>query len=175
MPRWTVAVPARWIPPRTPRQYVPDYLEYVVGQLNANAYPLLFVGLLAAGEVVLIPALYLAVTGRLELATVIAIAVAATTISDLGWYGVGRLFPAAARTRLARRRGGRLLPWLERQYAARGAKALFASKFVYGTRVMAQLLAGLHRMPLRLYLPVNTAAIVSITLLLSGIALAVAP
>lgn len=153
---------------------MPDYLDYVVGNLRANAYPWLFVGLLAAGEVVLIPALYLAVTGRLDLSLVIAIAIGATTLSDLGWYGVGRLFPAAARARLAKRRGGRLLPWIERQYRVRGAQALFASKFVYGTRVMAQLLAGLHGMPLHRYLPVNTAAIVTITLLLSVIAMAVA-
>lgn len=153
---------------------MPDYLEYVVGNLHANAYPLLFVGLLAAGELVLLPALYLAVTGRLELAWVFGIAVTATAISDLGWYTLGRLAPTAALTRLAKRRGGRLLPWLERQYTARAPQTLFASKFVYGTRVMAQLLAGLHGMPLRVYLPVNAAAIVAITLLLSGIALAVA-
>lgn len=153
---------------------MPDYLEYVLGNLHANAYPLLFVGLLAAGEVVLIPALYLAVTGRLDLPLVVGIAIAATTLSDLVWYTIGRAFPTTALKRLSKRQGGRLLPWLERAFTEHGAQALFASKFVYGTRVMAQLLAGLHAMPLRRYLPVNTAAIVAINALLASIAVAIA-
>lgn len=153
---------------------MPDFLEYVLGNLHANAYPLLFVGLLAAGELVLIPALYLAVTGRLDLAIVFAIAIAATIISDLAWYGIGRLSPTSALQRLAARRGGRLLPWLEHQYRAHGAKALFLSKFVYGTRVMAQLIAGLNGMPLRLYFAVNTAAIVAINAVLTGVAVLIA-
>lgn len=153
---------------------MPDFLEYVLGNLQANAYPLLFVGLLAAGEVVLIPALYLAVTGHLELPVVLGIAISATILSDLGWYGLGRLFPSAALSRLAKRRGGRLLPWIEQVFTERAARALFYSKFVYGTRVLAQLLAGLHAMPLRVYLPVNTIAIVAVTLLFTAIALAIA-
>lgn len=153
---------------------MPDFLEYVLGNLQVNAYPVLFVGLLAAGEVVLIPALYLAVTGRLDLAIVFAIAITATVISDLAWYSIGRLSPTAALRRLAARRGGRLLPWLERQYRERGAQALFASKFVYGTRVMAQLLAGLQGMPLRVYFAVNTAAIVAINAVLTGVAVLIA-
>lgn len=153
---------------------MPDFLEYVLGNLQVNAYPLLFVGLLAAGEVVLIPALYLAVTGQLDLALVFAIAIVATIISDLAWYGIGRLSPTSALKRLAARRGGRLLPWLERVYRERGAQALFLSKFVYGTRVMAQLIAGLQGMPLRLYFAVNTAAVVAINALLTGIAIVIA-
>ena len=150
---------------------MPDFLELVLGNLQANAYPVLFVGLLVAGEVILIPALYLAVTGRLDLAIVFGIAIVATLISDLAWYGIS---PTAALKRLAARRGGRLLPWLERVYRERGAEALFLSKFVYGTRVMAQLIAGLQAMPLRLYFVVNTAAVVAINALFTGIAVAIA-
>lgn len=153
---------------------MPDFLELVLGNLQANAYPVLFVGLLVAGEVILIPALYLAVTGRLDLAIVFGIAIVATLISDLAWYGIGRLSPTAALKRLAARRGGRLLPWLERVYRERGAEALFLSKFVYGTRVMAQLIAGLQAMPLRWYFVVNTAATVAINALFTGIAVAIA-
>ena len=153
---------------------MPDYLEYVLGHLHEHVYWLLFAGLLAAGEVVLIPALYLAVTGRLALPAVIGVAIGATVLSDLGWYGFGRAFPSKALARLTPRRAGRLLPWLERLFTERGAQALFASKFIYGTRVMAQLLAGLHGMPLRTYLAVNTLAIVAVTLTLTGIAVAIA-
>lgn len=153
---------------------MPDYLEYLLGNLHANAYPLLFLGLLAAGELILIPALYLAVTGRLELPLVVGIAITATALSDLAWYTIGRAFPTVALRKLAKREGGRLLPWLESRFAARGAQALFLSKFVYGTRVMAQLLAGLSGMPLHRYLPVNAAAILTLNALLAGIALAIA-
>ncbi|HRN52114.1 MAG TPA: hypothetical protein PK788_01330 [Gemmatimonadaceae bacterium] len=59
-------------------------------------------------------------------------------------------------------------------YRERGAEALFLSKFVYGTRVMAQLIAGLQAMPLRLYFVVNTAAVVAINALFTGIAVAIA-
>ena len=106
--------------------------------------------------------------------TLIGVAIGATVLSDLGWYGFGRAFPSKALARLTPRRAGRLLPWLERLFTERGAQALFASKFIYGTRVMAQLLAGLHGMPLRIYLAVNTLAIVAVTLTLTGIAVAIA-
>lgn len=150
---------------------LPEFLQPFVGFLSAHPYLFIFVGLLFVGELVLLPAIYLSTTGRLELSYVVGVAIAATVVSDLAWYVAGRTFPATALRRLPGRGTSKLVTGLNALFASRGAQVLFLSKFVYGTRVIAQLLAGLHRMPLRIYLLVNTLAVATITLSLSGIAL----
>jgi membrane protein DedA with SNARE-associated domain len=126
--------------------------------------------LLFAGELVLLPAIYLAITGRLELAYVIAIAITATMLSDFGWYYVGRRFPAAALQRLPGRGTHGLVNGLDRLFDRRGAHVVFLSKFVYGTRAATQILAGVHDMPLRVYLLANVLGVTALTLVLSFLA-----
>lgn len=125
--------------------------------LSEYKYALIFVGLLAAGEAVLIPAIYFAFAGRLELPLVVTLAFAATIVSDALWYFLGRWFG----------RGGQFLQrfvWTERvksfsAYFSRNSfVALFFSKFIYGTRIAAQVLSGISKMALRNYFAVNAAA-----------------
>lgn len=149
-------------------------MQYLLGGLREYPYLFMFAGLLVAGEVVLLPGLYLAVTGRLDFAMVIGVAITATMLSDLAWYGSGRLFPDAMLQRLSRRRAGRMLPKMDRMISERGPQLLILSKFVYGTRTLAQVLAGVHRMPVPVYLAANALGVTSITLLLSGLAWIVA-
>ena len=126
--------------------------------------------MLFVGELVLLPAIYLAVTARLELAYVISLAITATMLSDFALYFLGRRFPAKALQRLPGRGTNKLVNGLDRLFTQRGARVLFLSKFVYGTRAVAQILAGVHDMPLRVYLIANTLGVATLTLVLSGIA-----
>lgn len=153
---------------------VPEFLQPLVGSMSAHPYLVVFVGMLFVGELVLLPAIYLAISGRLELVYVILVAVAATVISDLAWYFAGRTFPAAALQRLPGRGTNKVVRGLDRLFDRRGAQVVFLSKFVYGTRVVAQVLAGVHDLPFRAYLIANTLGALALTLVLSGLAWAVA-
>lgn len=151
-----------------------ELLQPIVNALSAHPYLFIFIGMLFVGEVVLLPAIYLAVTGRLELAFVIFVAIAATLLSDAFWYYLGRRFPASALDRIPGRHSGRVVDGLERLFERNGAHVIFLSKFVYGTRTVAQVLAGIHDMPVRTYLIANTLGVAALTLVLSGIAWSVA-
>lgn len=151
-----------------------ELLQPFLSVLYAHPYLFIFIGMIFMGEVVLLPAIYLAVTGRLELAYVIFIAIAATLLSDLFWFYLGRRFPASALDRIPGRHTGRLVDGLERLFDKNGAHVIFLSKFVYGTRTVAQVLAGIHDMPTRTYLVANTLGVAALTLVLSGIAWSVA-
>ncbi|HEX7030370.1 MAG TPA: VTT domain-containing protein [Gammaproteobacteria bacterium] len=148
---------------------MPEFLQPLMDAVSDRPYLFIFVGLLVAGELVLIPAIYLAVTGRLELAWVFLVAVAAMGISDLVWYYLGRALP---RERLRRMGGGRIggaMNRLEALYARRGPQILIGSKFVYGTRTAAQVLAGANAMPVSTYLAANTVGIALLTSVLFAI------
>jgi membrane protein DedA with SNARE-associated domain len=132
--------------------------------LSAHPYIALFAGMLIAGEVVLLPAIFLATTGRLDMAVVVGIAMIATLISDAFWYGLGRRFPVKVIGRLSERLSGKVLNGVEQTFNAGGGRILFMSKFVYGTRTLVQVLAGVHKMPLRSYLPINMAGVLAATL-----------
>lgn len=133
-------------------------------------YLMLFVGLLLAGEAVLLPALYLAATGRLEPLAVIVVAVAATMLSDLVWFLLGCWSPSGAVERMRRRYSGPVVDRLQALISRNGLRLLFLSKFVYGTRIVAQVLAGALGMRFRSWLVVNFAAVVTITLAMAGLA-----
>lgn len=152
---------------------MPDFLQPLIGLLQA--YPLLsiFVGMLFAGEVVLLPAIYLAATGRLELAAVISVAILATMISDLVWFGLGRRFPATALKRIPGRHSSRVVDGLERLFSHKGAQVLVLSKFVYGTRTIAQIFAGVHNMPFRTYIFFNLLGVLALSSALVAIAYSV--
>ena len=108
----------------------------------AYPYLMLFIGLLLVGEMVLLPALYLAATGRLDALLVIAVAIFAGMLSDFLWYLLGRWYPARAVKKISRRLPAERLDRFEQLFARNGAALLFVSKFVYGTRIVAQVLAA---------------------------------
>lgn len=140
-----------------------EIFQFILGALYAHPYLFIFAGLIFAGELVLLPSIYLATTGRLELTSVVALAVVATLISDFIWYGMGRSFPASALNRIPQRRAGALVRGLEKLFARKGPHILFMSKFVYGTRIAAQILSGIHHMPLRTYFIANTLGVIAVT------------
>lgn len=151
-----------------------EYLQPFLGLLASHPYLFIFVGMLIAGEVVLLPAIYLAATGRLDPPSVVAVSIAATLVSDIVWYWLGRRFPAKALERIPGHRTSKLVAGIERLFTTKGPHVLFLSKFVYGTRVAAQVLSGVHDMPVRTYLVWNTAGVLALTAALVAIAYSVA-
>ena len=150
-----------------------DFLQPLMNLLQAHPFLFIFVGMLVAGEAVLLPAIFLAVTGRLDLATVISLAVLATVLSDLAWYGLGRKFPAAALQRIPGRHGSNIVCGLERMISQKGAQILILSKFVYGTRTITQVLAGVHDMAFRTYIVFNFIGVLALSAALVAIAYSV--
>ncbi|MEE4304531.1 MAG: VTT domain-containing protein [Wenzhouxiangella sp.] len=142
----------------------------VLDLVAAYPYLMLFVGLLLAGEVVLLPALYLATTGRLDPVAVILVAVVATMLSDLAWFMIGRWSPSGAVEKMRQRHSSRVINRLQGLFSRNGPRLLFLSKFVYGTRIAAQVLAGALGMSVRTWSAVNLAAVVTITLAMAGLA-----
>lgn len=151
-------------------QFLQEPLQSVMGALSAYPYLALFLGLLVAGELILLPAIYLASTGRLEILPLLSVAFVATMISDVIWYGLGRRFPAPTLQRMSGRMSERFLAGVEAAFNAGGKRLLFLSKFVYGSRTLMQVLAGIHQMPLRTYIWVNAAGVLAVTAVLTLIA-----
>ncbi len=129
----------------------------------ANVYLLLFVGLFLGGETVLIPAVYFALNGDLDLLTLFAISIFATLISDSLWYMFGRVakFDRIARWPIVGRQAG-VIAKISGVFRAHSLKILFGSKFVYGTRVAAQILSGAYAVPFFHYLLVNIVGVLAL-------------
>ncbi len=128
--------------------------------LEMYRYPILFIGMLFGGETFFVPAIFLSFTNVLSLPAVIGIALLATVISDSVWYYIGMKIPVDTmqtkkwyqKNREAFEKGGKL-------FDHHGPVVIVASKFVYGTRIAAQVLAGMRRMGYWRYLFVNILAI----------------
>jgi membrane protein DedA with SNARE-associated domain len=137
----------------------PDHLLRTYGYAAVFAAPLVeSTGIPFPGETVLVAgAVYAAVTGRLNLAGVVAAAAAGAILGDNLGYGIGR----AVGSRLLERFGGwiRLSPQrlelLQRFFVRRGALAVFVARFIIVLRTFGALVAGAARMPYLKFLPFN--------------------
>lgn len=138
----------------------PEFLHPVRDLLAGYPYVFIFLGLLIAGELVLLPAIYLSIAGRLQPEYVFAIAALAMSFSDLFWYFLGRKLPRERLDRIGRGRIGRAVAGMERLFLRRGPQILVGSKFVYGTRTAVQVLSGVHRVGFRTYILANSAGVV---------------
>lgn len=154
-------------------QSILEKLHPLMGALSAYPYIAIFLGMLLAGEVILLPAIFLATMGRLDLSSVILASVVATLLSDILWYSLGRRFPAATLKHLSGRVGQPYLDGLAQAFRRGGGRILFMSKFVYGTRTIVQVLSGVHGMVWGSYLLVNTAGVLTVTAVLTVISYSV--
>lgn len=150
-----------------------DIIQPFLDVLHAHPYLFIFVGMIFAGEMVLIPAIFLAATGELDIVWVIALSLIAPLLSDFVWYFAGRRFPASSLRRIPGRNASRVVAGIERLFERNGLRVLFLSKFVYGTRVTAQILSGVHNMPFRSYLATNLLGMIVVRAVLVVIGYAV--
>lgn len=123
--------------------------------LSGHPYVYAFIGLVIAGESVLLPVIFLALRGVIDLGAVFLLGIAATIVSDSAWYWLGRKFPPSVYARFTGRRTEAVMLRLESLFRTRGTQVLVLSKFVYGSRVAAQILSGIHKVPFRKYLAAN--------------------
>ena len=131
----------------------------------------LVVGMMIGGESVLIPAVYLVVTGFISPLFFIAVALGAGVVSDSAWYGVGRMLPQDRISRFGfMRRNQPLIDRLNGFFDQHAFRILYISKFMYGSRVVTQVLCGARKVHYPRYLLVDLLGLVSwlLTLLAIG-------
>lgn len=136
--------------------------ESLLDIIASYPYAIVFVGLLLGGETVLLPALYFVVVGELNGWYVMGIMVIATIISDIFWYAIGRgAVPIFIRQKVKEDR----LRQVDRFSSVVVGKELFIlfySKFIYGTRIAAQVFCGAREVSFYPYLAVNTLAVAAL-------------
>jgi membrane protein DedA with SNARE-associated domain len=120
-----------------------------------HPYAIIFVALFFSGESVLLPAVYYSLEGKLEPAYVFAVALLSTVISDIAWYYIGAHMKKHFFRRAVSGRTAAAVERLSGAFSHHGPLVLFLSKFVYGTRIAAQVLSGVYAMRFRTYLSVN--------------------
>jgi membrane protein DedA with SNARE-associated domain len=128
--------------------------------LQQYEYVFLFFGILIGGEIVLLPAVYLAVIGFFGFTPLAAIAILATLITDNFWYAVGRKLPLARAREWAfiRKRKDKIVKASE-IFRRHGLNFLLVSKFVYGTRAATHFLCGAHKLSYFRYLVMDVLGI----------------
>lgn len=109
-------------------------------------YPLIFLGHIFLGGIVLIPALYLSVTDTLSLAALFVTIIASSMVADSLWYLIGKNVRREKIYALAfiKRRAEEAKKFSQ-FFEKHGIRMVFLTKFVYGTRIASHLLAGIHR------------------------------
>jgi membrane protein DedA with SNARE-associated domain len=142
-------------------KYIP-WLSGFGAAIAAHPYIFVFIGLVLGGETILLPAIYLCMTGVLRLSYVTALMVVATVVSDVLWYYAGRGAVPFLTKKELKPRVQKAVTGLSSMFKRNDSYVLFMSKFIYGTRIAAQVLCGMHRMPMRKYLAVNTAGVMAL-------------
>jgi membrane protein DedA with SNARE-associated domain len=134
--------------------------------VGEHPYLFLFFGLLIGGESILVPALYLAVASKLSVVCVIGLALVATVISDTVWYFIGYYLTHQRVARILGPKRELVLERFSKFFSGRKYLIVYLSKFIYGTRIIAQVLAGVYRINFWRYQLVNIAGIFSLNALL---------
>jgi len=151
-----------------------ELLHALLSFLEDYRHVALFIGMIVGGESIFLPAVYLTVLGIFEVAPLLLIAGLATIISDTAWYFVGWLLPFERIQNfsfLARRR--ELISKFTERFDRHRLKLLYLSKFIYGTRTFAQILAGARRVPFFQYFIVNLSGVFSLLIFFTVIGFAV--
>lgn len=116
------------------------------------------IGLVVPGEAALLVGGFLASQGKASLWTMMAVGAVGAVVGDSIGYEIGRhLGPALRRSRLGRWVGDERWERAEAYLAGKGGRAVFFGRFVGVLRAMVPTLAGLTRMPYRVFLPWNVA------------------
>ncbi len=147
-----------------------QYFNSFIDVFGTYPYIFLFIGIIFAGEAVLLPAIYFALDGKLHMPYVILTFLLATATADFTWYYVGRHMGDRFARRMVKGKIQERLERLSGPFAKHGSMVLFFSKFVYGTRIAVQILAGLQKMSLRKYFSINMLGIFTISTFIAVLA-----
>lgn len=137
----------------------------VYNLISNNIYTALFIGLLLGGETALLPAMYLGISGVINLEAVFGISIIATAISDTFWYYLGRTMSAEKISSIGIfKKYTEKITALSSSFRSNGFTLLFFSKFVYGTRTVAQILCGIHALHFVKYFFTNIFGILALNI-----------
>ena len=132
--------------------------SYAVVGLLAFLETSAFIGLVVPGETTLLVSGFLAGQGYLSLGKVVVAASVGGILGDTVGYELGRHFGRRLVERFgSRHRVARALARTEQLFARRGGTAVFLGRFVGVLRAFAPFVAGISRMPYRLFLVYNVA------------------
>ncbi len=113
-------------------------------------YVFIALSLLLVGSIADVPVVFLAVQGSLPLLFVVIAGFLADILPDFLWYWLGRKIGVRGFSKLHFfRQKPERLEKIGRTLDRYGAYLLFASKFMYAFGIPAQIMAGVHRYPLR--------------------------
>jgi membrane protein DedA with SNARE-associated domain len=118
-----------------------------IAQLGPGVlYPAIFLGIIFLGGLVLIPAMYLSITGSISLTFLLLINIIAAATADSFWYAVGKV---AKKEKLYTYRFIKKRITEAERFSAfftkHGVLLVFLTKFIYGTRIASHVLAGMHK------------------------------
>ena len=116
------------------------------------------------GETALVlAAIYAGATGRLDIATVLLVAIAGGILGGTGGYWIGRAIGAEFLSKYGKWIGltENRLALGRHLFQSHGGKIVFFGRFVAVLRVIAALLAGLNRYDFRLFFLFNAAGVVT--------------
>lgn len=109
-------------------------------------YTLLTLILLFVGQIADVPIMFLALHGDISLAFVFIAGFLTDVTPDFFWYGVGRRIGISRFEHLPIfRNNTERIEKLDRAFHKYGGFILFSSKFIVGTGIASQVIAGAHR------------------------------
>lgn len=121
-------------------------LDFIINLEPGYVYPVLFLGHIFLGGFILIPALYLAIEQELSLFILFIVIVTSSMLNDSFWYLIGnninreRVYSLRfVKNRMKEAKN------FSAFYDEHGVWAVFFTKFIYGTRIASQILAGAHK------------------------------
>ena len=146
-------------------------VDIIKQYLGTYGYGFLFLGTILEGELILLTAGFLSYFGAMNFFVVLIVAFFGAIIGDNLWFWAGR----KGGTHLIDRYGKFFFLTQKRVNRARkyfdthGSKAVFVSRFVFGTRVSTSILAGALGMPLKKFQRSNVAGAASWTIITAGL------
>jgi len=134
----------------------------------------LFIGVVTVSEITLIPAVYIGYISGIPLAAMFLLSIAAAAATDIFWYAVGYFFPKhkIGRLRIVERERERAQA-LQDFYQKHKLRMCFYCKFLHGTQIFFQVMAGGHRLPFLSYLAVSLLSTVTWFLIATAVTLLV--
>jgi len=124
------------------------------------------VGSATEGDITLLLAGVVAHLGLFAFPLAVAAGAVGSLVGDCAWYGLGRFRePHIRQSRFYRRVG----PVIERRAKQLGPWQLLAARFVYGTKSASMIFWGLHGLPFRRFLLVDSVGCVLGSLVFSGL------
>jgi membrane protein DedA with SNARE-associated domain len=122
-------------------------LDFLMNMNPLSVYPIILFGYMIFGGFMLIPAIYLAITGTINLFYLFVTIILASICADSMWYYIGKQVKKERiyELRFLRSKVEEAKKFSD-YFSKRAGFLVFICKFIYGTRIASHILAGMHKM-----------------------------